>query len=63
VDEIDRLKFDEFELEHPELSLEAHQALDAAPRLSPAAHRFMSGEMDPAEARRLGFVRDSGDGA
>ncbi|NIK57901.1 hypothetical protein [Kribbella shirazensis] len=63
MDEIDRARFDEFELAHPELSFAAHEALDEAPRLSPPARRFMAGEMDPAEARRLGYIRDSGDNA
>ncbi|MEU4287807.1 hypothetical protein AB0E63_06260 [Kribbella sp. NPDC026596] len=60
MDEIDRLRFDEFELQHPELSFAAHDALASAPRLSPAARRFMAGQMDPTEARRLGYVSDGG---
>lgn len=56
MDEIDRAKLDEWELADPELALAAHDAMDAAPRLSPGARRFMSGEMDPDDARRLGFV-------
>ena len=61
MDDFDRAKLDEFELAHPELSLAAHRALEDAPRLSPPGRRFMSGEMDPAEAHRLGYARDPGD--
>jgi hypothetical protein len=42
----------------PELVAELAEVFDAAPRLSPAARRFMAGEMDPGEARRLGYLPD-----
>lgn len=63
MDEIDRAQFDEFELKHPELALRVREVLAESPRLSPAARRFMAGEMEDDEARRLGFVRDPGDDA
>lgn len=55
-DDLDRLAHDQFEAENPELSLDVVEAFEGGPRLSPAAARFMSGAMEPHEARLLGFV-------
>ncbi|MBM7787782.1 hypothetical protein [Tenggerimyces flavus] len=55
-DEIDRARHDEFELCNLELSLATREAFEDGARLSPAARRFMAGEMDADEARQLGFV-------
>lgn len=61
-DEIDRWQHDEFELAHLELSLDVIAAFDDGPRYSPAARRFMAGEMDHDEARELGYLPpDAGD--
>ena len=38
------------------------EVFDGAARLSPAARRFMAGEMDDEEAVRLGFKRPDADG-
>jgi hypothetical protein len=44
--------------------VDVDEAAEGFARLSPAARRFMSGDMSDDEARRLGFVRDHpGDGA
>lgn len=62
MDEIDRLRHDEFELEHLELSLGVVEAFEEGPRYSPGARRFMAGEMSDDEARQRGYLRrDVGD--
>jgi hypothetical protein len=59
-DPIDEAQLDEFEIAHPEVALDVRKALDEAPRLSPAATRFMSGATGEDEARRLGYLPSDG---
>lgn len=47
-----------FEVEHADLAADIRATFEEAPRLSPAARRFMAGEMDEWEARQLGYIRD-----